>query len=254
MRATVNKHMVDSRHIPPPTDPPPLDPPPPYQDDPASATTPQPRTGILSNLRTQIGGVLSKLDHVLLHSAVSDLAAANTTKAAPDRVNTVTRRFGQESMAHITRDHLVDILDESLRSAPAKTAAETAGAIATAEAAAISQKASASQIARAKKDAATSAAAPVVVAEMVKLIYSVPENQPWYSLDDGVLVTQTKRGWEMKTSRGEVVQVGQLIYQQLFTKLSCGDQYSEEYRTIMEYVRRGHVNTRNTHTTILVHV
>ena len=91
---------------------------------------------------------------------------------------------------------------------------------------------------------------------MVKLIYGVPENQPWYTLDDGVLVSQTDNGWELKTIRGEVMQIGQIIYQQMRAKLSPEDRlHNDAYMTIATYIRNGQrTYGRITRSTSLVYV
>ena len=100
------------------------------------------------------------------------------------------------------------------------------------------------------------AAVPTLLVEMAKLIYSVPENQPWYTLDGGVLLTQKASGWVLKTSRGEVVQIGRMVFSQMSAKLSHRDKNDDSdcYNTIMQYVLGGHTERPYSHTTILAYV
>ena len=232
------------------------DPPPPYRSTPAAETTDQ--AMVIANLKAQNARLLAILEHMVLTGATAPAAvaaeaeinaAANTTA----RVARPATRFGQESLTHVTSARLKAILTESMRSAPAKAAAAAVAAQAKAEAEDEAEAVPASWISAEMRSAARSAAVPVIVAELAKLIYSVPENQPWYTLDDGILLSQTDIGWEFKTSRGEVVQISQMIYRLMHANLT--PQGRTDYADIMTNIRNGRRSHGCfTHSTTLVYV
>ena len=208
--------MADSKHDP-------ADPPPPYQANPATQYIRE-----IADLKAQVARLQAMLKRVA--QTDNDTAAAGEDGGQHVRINT-TSRFGRESMAHITREHIIDILNESLCSAPAKEALAAANATTR-------YSPSSESTTRAKRMALWSAAVPTILVEMVKLIYSVPENQPWYTLDGGVRISQKADDWILKTSRGEVVRIGVMVFKQMDAKLSHKDKNSNNdcFMTLMQFM------------------
>ena len=123
-------------------------------------------------------------------------------------------RFGNETLSHITRAHIDTILAEIGRNPSERELAN---------------------------------ATTMVVTNIVRLIYSVPINQPLYTLSSGVLISQTSDGWDLKTDKGEVVVISWLICKLMYNRMTdaekkvCDNSKHEgsRYLKIYRFIRYG---------------
>ena len=173
----------------------------------------------VAELKAQNARLLTMLEQMLLNGAAV-AGAAIATGEAPPLAHTATR-FGQESLAHVTGEHIKAILDEGLRLTEAMAAASWGGSWA--------EKAADLRA----SDMYAMSAAQIAVYKTMGLLYGVPENQTWYMLEGGRLLTRSEHGWAFTSSTLAVEQLGQTIVRLLTANLPAGDKYAR----VLSYIQ-----------------
>ena len=120
-----------------------------------------------------------------------------TPPQAVDIRPVVINEFGEETFTHITGEHIQAIFDNALRTA----------------------------IAVAPSGWEHQEAANIIALEVTKLIYSIPENQTWYILDDNrTVATHSGVAWALSWYEAVVQQIVRTVCHVLKTKLPREDK------------------------------